>query len=136
MGLPSVVVSLYARACVDGPANLICRYKSLTDSLHVIALSLPKQLSTQFVRACSAHLNDLEQARQDRMYQEEYMDEGDLDIYSEEQEEEDTALDYMGKALDMLVKYDERSEVRWEVARLWKRIGEIKPLRLRGERAE
>jgi len=64
------------------------------------------------------------------------MDEGDLDIYSEEQEEEDTALDYMAKALDMCVKYDKNVEVQQAVDNMWKRIGEVKRMRLRGERLD
>lgn len=112
------------------------RYKSFTDSLHVIALSLPPQLISHLFRTCSSHLDDLRGTREDRLIQEEYMDEGDLDIYSEEQEDEDTALDYMAKALDMCVKYDENVEVRQAVDGLWKRIDQVKRMRLRGERLD
>ncbi len=54
--------------------------------------------------ATDAHLIDLHGRREDRSVQAPYMDEGDREIYCQEQREEDACLDHMGKAMDMVVQ--------------------------------
>lgn len=111
---------------------LMDSYKSFTDSIHVINVPLPPSLMSHFVRACSGHLNDLSARREDRLAQDEFMDEGDREIYMQEQEEEETALDYMAKGFDMILRFDEDEEVRGAVEGLWQKIAQVKSMVLGG----
>lgn len=95
-------------------------------------MALPSQLSDHLFRTCYGHLDNARNVRQDRMIQEEYMDEQDHELYVEEQEEEDAALDHMSKALDMLIQYDKSPETQNVVEHLWRNIAEVKALRLSG----
>ncbi|WWC90695.1 uncharacterized protein L201_005632 [Kwoniella dendrophila CBS 6074] len=89
------------------PSNLALLYKSFTDSLHVVSLSLPENLSKSLIAATTAHLKDLQSARIDREAQSEYMDDADREIYMEEQENEDSALDQIDKAMIMILMFDQ-----------------------------
>ncbi|KAK8854777.1 hypothetical protein IAR55_003516 [Kwoniella newhampshirensis] len=79
-------------------------YKSFTDSLHVIATPLPADLSNRMISNTRSHLNDLHTTRLDREAQSPYMDEADREIYLEEQRDENTCVDMMGKSMDMIVR--------------------------------
>jgi hypothetical protein len=119
-------------ACAHTGFSLIPRLKSFTDALHVIGMPLPAQLTSHLLRTCQGSLNDLRARREDRLSQEEYMDEGDLQIYQEEQEEEGTALEHMSKALGMVVKFEADGQVRAAVDDLWQTIGQINRMVLGG----
>lgn len=60
------------------------------------------------------------------------MDEGDRQIYMEEQDEEGAALDHMSKALVMMTKYDHGVEVGRAVVELWQKIAQVKSMALGG----
>ena len=98
----------------------------------MIAVALPTQLSDHLFRTCYSHLESCRGVRQDRIIQEEHMDEQDHELYMEEQDEEDAALDHMSKALDMLLQYDESPDVRRVVEQLWPTIADVKGIRLLG----
>ncbi|WRT68414.1 uncharacterized protein IL334_005390 [Kwoniella shivajii] len=100
-------------------------YKSFADSLHVVALSLPTNLSNHLINTTTAHLRDFHSARVDREAQSEYMDEADREIYLEEQENENSALDQIDKAMEMILKYDES---------LKDKVGSVQDLRLETRR--
>ena len=86
-----------------------------------------------------AHLDDLRARRQDRKAQEPYMDDGDLELFIEEEEEEGTCLDHMAKSMDMVLKFGESvstepgGELRIAVDGIWRSIGEIKSMALKVE---
>jgi hypothetical protein len=63
------------------------------------------------------------------------MDDGDFEIYRDEQKDEDTALEYMIKALDACVKFDDHAMVRHAIDGLRKRIEDVAGMRMRGERS-
>ncbi|WVR00016.1 hypothetical protein IAU59_007158 [Kwoniella sp. CBS 9459] len=111
---PSNLIEVFQRVInaitkENDPAFLALLYKSFTDSLHVIALPLPPNLSTQLLNSTTAHLNAIHTARVDREAQAPYMDEGDREIFMEDQENEDSALDQIGAALEMVLRYDHAS---------------------------
>ncbi|WVR07497.1 hypothetical protein IAU60_004539 [Kwoniella sp. DSM 27419] len=98
------VINALTKETSPGPLALL--YKSFADSLHVIALPLPANLSNQLLNSTSAHLRALHAARVDIEAQAGHMDEGDLEFYTETQETENHALDQIGNALEMMLKYD------------------------------
>ena len=53
------------------------------------------------------------------------MDEGDLQIYQEEEGEEKTALDHLSKALGVLREFDPSDQVKREVDSLWSHLGQV-----------
>nr|XP_019044705.1 hypothetical protein I302_06618 [Kwoniella bestiolae CBS 10118]OCF23635.1 hypothetical protein I302_06618 [Kwoniella bestiolae CBS 10118] len=114
------------------PSFLALLYKSFTDSLHVISLSLPPQLSTLLLKTTEAHLRDLESRRIDRELQSEYMDEADREIYMEEQEDEDSALDQIENALFMVLQFNEDGAMEEKVEELKRLKGEVRKRGLDG----
>nr|XP_019011486.1 uncharacterized protein I206_03586 [Kwoniella pini CBS 10737]OCF50267.1 hypothetical protein I206_03586 [Kwoniella pini CBS 10737] len=112
---PSNLLEVFQRvinaiAKENDPSFLALLYKSFTDSLHVVSLSLPSNLSTQLINSTEAHLRDLKSTRIDREIQSEYMDEADKEIYLEEQENENSALDQIENSLIMIKQFDEQEE--------------------------
>jgi hypothetical protein len=75
------------------------RYRSLHESITIIALPLSEAIHTHFTRTCSTTLSDLSLRRRDRREQETFMDEGDRELYLEEQAEEDEVLEEMGNCV-------------------------------------
>ncbi len=53
------------------------------------------------------------------------MDEGDLQIYTDEEAEEKAALEHMSKAMEVVRQYDQRPEVGREVDELWRTMGRV-----------
>ncbi|WVQ81844.1 hypothetical protein IAT38_003971 [Cryptococcus sp. DSM 104549] len=88
----------------DDFAFLALLYKSFIDSLRVVDTPLPLQLSTQLLRATSSQLTTIANIRADRELQEPYMDDGDREIYLEEQLEENACLTHMKKAMETVLK--------------------------------
>ncbi|WWD19077.1 hypothetical protein CI109_103535 [Kwoniella shandongensis] len=116
-------------------AFLALLYKSFTDSLHVIATPLPPNLSSQLLTQTKSHLSDLHSSRTDREAQSAYMDEADIELYLEEQRDETTALDMMGKSLDMVLRVGAQDgEIRKEVEGVKGLIKEVKKRGLRGSK--
>lgn len=89
---------LYCKSRLWRP-RLTARYKSFTDALQVIQISLPDDLNNRLYRTTEAHLVDLLGRREDRRAQSPYMDDDDREMYIEEETEEDACLDHMAKAM-------------------------------------
>ncbi|WVQ68050.1 uncharacterized protein L199_006256 [Kwoniella botswanensis] len=118
------------------PSFLALLYKSFTDSLHVISLSLPFNLSQQLIKSTEAHLRDLESRRVDRELQADYMDEADREIYMEEQENEDSAMDQVENALFMILQFNGDEQVKNRVEELRTLKGQVKKRGLEGGEVE
>ncbi|WWC63313.1 uncharacterized protein I303_105913 [Kwoniella dejecticola CBS 10117] len=108
------------------PSFLALLYKSFTDSLHVVSLSLPSNLSAQLINSTEAHLRDLKSTRVDREIQSDYMDEADREIYLEEQENENSALDQMENSLIMIKQFDENEEFSDRIDRVQRLRAEVR----------
>ncbi|ORX38501.1 armadillo-type protein [Kockovaella imperatae] len=108
-------------------------YKSFTDSLHVIATPLPPTLLNHLLRETSAHLTDLHGRREDRQVLETQMDEGDRELFLEEQVDEDGCLDHMAKCLDMVIQIGglERGD-QHRIGEIMRSCGQVRDEGLKG----
>ena len=86
----------------------------------------------QILRETNTHLEDLSGRRSDRKSQEPYMDEGDRELYYEEQEEEDVCLDHMAKTLDMLGRFTSDEATAGQIEHVLKRCAQVRSQGLAG----
>lgn len=130
-----------AMSTADDFGYLGLLYKSFADSLHVIAAPLPFHLTTRTFRLTSGHLLDLLGRREHRQQHVPYMDPGDREIYLEEQGEEDSCLDNIFSAMDMIGQLgveggDVDGELRAGMEMVLKQIGQVRAQAMAGEEGE
>ncbi|ODN78077.1 hypothetical protein L198_07996 [Cryptococcus wingfieldii CBS 7118] len=78
-------------------------FKSFKDALRVVHTPFPPDLTRRLLKASTAIVYNLAQARADRKEQEPYMDETDHEYWIEEQLEEDQCLKRIEEAVDGIV---------------------------------